>query len=72
MINVSAEVYQEFISQLDAAPSSNEALRKTMMSKSLGRNDIEANSARTTKTGHLLEGFSSGEEALDLWLKPGQ
>ncbi|HEK1721030.1 TPA: DUF1778 domain-containing protein [Proteus mirabilis] len=34
VINVSPEVYQEFISQLDAAPGDNEALRKTMMSKS--------------------------------------
>ncbi|AUT92676.1 MULTISPECIES: type II toxin-antitoxin system TacA family antitoxin [Proteus] len=34
VINVSPEVYQEFISQLDSAPESNEALRKTMMSKS--------------------------------------
>lgn len=34
VINVSPEVYQEFINQLDAAPGNNEALRKTMMSKS--------------------------------------
>lgn len=34
VINVSPEVYQEFIGQLDAAPSNNEALRKTLMSKS--------------------------------------
>lgn len=34
VINVSPEVYQEFIAQLDTPPSSNEALRKTMMSKS--------------------------------------
>ncbi|OZS72937.1 CopG family transcriptional regulator [Providencia rettgeri] len=34
VINVSPELYQEFINQLDAAPGNNEALRKTMMSKS--------------------------------------
>lgn len=34
VINVSPEVYQEFINQLDATPVSNEALKKTMMSKS--------------------------------------
>lgn len=34
VINVSSEVYQEFINQLDATPVSNEALKKTMMSKS--------------------------------------
>lgn len=34
VINVSPEVYQEFIGQLDATPSNNEALRKTLMSKS--------------------------------------
>ncbi|MFD1091354.1 DUF1778 domain-containing protein [Providencia vermicola] len=34
VINVSPEVYQEFVAQLDASPSNNEALRKTMMSKS--------------------------------------
>lgn len=33
VINVSSEVYQEFINQLDATPVSNEALKKTMMSK---------------------------------------
>lgn len=33
VINVSPEVYQEFINQLDATPVSNEALKKTMMSK---------------------------------------
>ncbi|HEK2898235.1 DUF1778 domain-containing protein [Proteus sp. GOKU] len=34
VINVSPEVYQKFINQLDATPVSNEALKKTMMSKS--------------------------------------
>ncbi|MEX9883942.1 DUF1778 domain-containing protein [Providencia rettgeri] len=34
VINVSPEVYQEFINQLDAAPRNNEALRNTLMSKS--------------------------------------
>lgn len=34
VINVSPEVYQEFINQLDATPVSNEVLKKTMMSKS--------------------------------------
>ncbi|CDG22038.1 conserved protein of unknown function [Xenorhabdus poinarii G6] len=34
VIKVSPEVYQAFVAQLDAPPRSNEALRKTMMSKS--------------------------------------
>lgn len=34
VINVSSEVYQEFINQLDATPVSNGALKKTIMSKS--------------------------------------
>ncbi|EKT56203.1 DUF1778 domain-containing protein [Providencia sneebia] len=34
VINVSPEVYQEFMNKLDAPPINNEALRKTMMSKS--------------------------------------
>lgn len=34
VINVSPEVYQEFMNKLDAPPSNNESLRKTMMSKS--------------------------------------
>ncbi|HID7801864.1 TPA: DUF1778 domain-containing protein [Proteus mirabilis] len=34
VINVSPEVYQEFINPLDATPVSNEILRKTVMSKS--------------------------------------
>ncbi|OAT23780.1 DUF1778 domain-containing protein [Proteus myxofaciens] len=34
VINVSSEIYQKFITQLDATPVSNEALRKTMLSKS--------------------------------------
>ncbi|HGM9880425.1 DUF1778 domain-containing protein [Proteus mirabilis] len=34
VINVSPEVYQEFINPLDATLVSNETLRKTVMSKS--------------------------------------
>lgn len=39
VINVSPEVYQEFVAQLDAPPSNNEALRLR------GRNDIEPDSS---------------------------
>lgn len=34
VINVSPEVYKEFVAQLDMSPQNNEALRKTMLSAS--------------------------------------